>query len=102
MSFEHPTPSGVVQLTKAARSWAVRFADKQRGRWRSPDAAAHAVASHQTGIPEWDERRELVSEDIIDWRPVGRVTLALTRQTQSSALIAPPPPSRPRPRCAAN
>ena len=53
MSFEHPTPSGVVQLTKAARSWAVRFADKQRGRWRSPDAAAHAVASHQTGIPEW-------------------------------------------------
>jgi hypothetical protein len=66
MSFEHPTPSGVVQLTKAARSWAVRFADKQRGRWRSPDAAAHAVASHQTGIPEWDERRESVSEDIIE------------------------------------
>ena len=70
MSFEHPTPSGVVQLTKGARSWAVRFADKQRGRWRSPDAAAHAVASHQTGIPEGDERRELVSEDIIDWRPL--------------------------------
>jgi hypothetical protein len=31
MSFEHPTPCGVVQLTKAAKSWTVRFADKQRG-----------------------------------------------------------------------
>jgi hypothetical protein len=44
---------------------------KKRGRWRSPDAAAHAVASHQTGIPEWDERDErpeLASHDIIDWR----------------------------------
>jgi len=31
MSFEHPTPRGVVQLTKAAKSWTVHFADKQRG-----------------------------------------------------------------------
>src|SRR5271166_919768 len=70
MSFEHPTPAGVVRLTKAGSSWAVRFVGKKRGRWHSPDAAAHAVANHQTGLPEWDEGRELVSQDIIDWRPL--------------------------------
>jgi hypothetical protein len=54
VAFEHPTSAGVVRLTKAGRHWVVRFVGKARGRWRSPDAAAHAVASHQTGIPEWD------------------------------------------------
>ena len=71
MAFEHPTSAGVVRLTTRARKWELRFAGKRRGRWQSPDEAADAVAQHRTGLPEWDDRSELVSEDIIDWRPIG-------------------------------
>jgi hypothetical protein len=71
MAFEYPTPAGVVWLTKAGDAWTVRFTGKGHGRWRSPDAAAKAVASHQTGLPQWDRQQELVSQDIIDWRPLG-------------------------------
>ena len=49
----------------------VRYVGKTRGRFRSADAAAKAVAQHQTGLPEWDKEYESVSEDIIDWRPLG-------------------------------
>jgi hypothetical protein len=28
------------------------------GRWHSPDGAANAVATHKTGLPQWDEQRE--------------------------------------------
>lgn len=71
MAFEYPTPAGVVWLAKAGDAWTVRFTGKRHGRWRSPDAAAKAVASHQTGLPQWDRQQELVSQDIIDWRPLG-------------------------------
>jgi hypothetical protein len=30
-----------------------------------------AVAHHQTGLSQWDKRREPVSEDLIDRRPLG-------------------------------
>jgi hypothetical protein len=42
MSYEHPTSSGLVRLTKVGSGWVVRFVGKKRGRWRSPDAAAYA------------------------------------------------------------
>jgi hypothetical protein len=71
MAFEYRTSAGVVGLTKAGDGWTVRFLGKQRGRWRSPDDAAQAVARHQTGLPQWDARREPASQDIIDWRPLG-------------------------------
>jgi hypothetical protein len=71
MAFEYPTPVGVVWLSKARGAWTVRFTGKGHGRWRSPDAAAKAVARHQTGLPQWDGQREPVSQDIIDWRPLG-------------------------------
>ena len=70
MAFEYSTSAGVVRLTKVRTRWMVRFVGKGRGSWRSPDAAAHAVATHQTGLPEWDQRRELAPGDIIDWRPL--------------------------------
>ena len=71
MAFEHPTSAGLVRLTKVGRVWTFNFVGKKCGRWRSPDDAAKAVASHRTGLPQWDERREPVSEDIMDWRPLG-------------------------------
>jgi hypothetical protein len=71
MAFEHPTSAGVVRLTKTGARWTLRFSGKRRGRWQSPDEAADAVARHQTGLSEWDDGREQVSQDIIDWRPIG-------------------------------
>jgi hypothetical protein len=70
MGFEFPTSAGTVRLDKAGRGWAVRYVGKKRGLWRSPDDAAIAVARHKTGLPQWDECREPVSQDIIDWRPL--------------------------------
>jgi hypothetical protein len=70
MAFEHPTSAGTVRLAKTGQGWGVQFVGKKRGRWRSPDDAATAVAHHKTGLPQWDECRESVSQDIIDWRPL--------------------------------
>ena len=70
MAFEYSTSAGTVRLVKAGRGWAVQYIGKKQGRWRSPDDAAKAVARHQTGLPQWDDRREPVSQDIIDWRPI--------------------------------
>ena len=71
MAFEHPTSAGVVRLTKVGRAWTFSFIGMMRGRWCSADDAAKAVARHRTGLAQWDERREPVSEDLIDWRPLG-------------------------------
>jgi hypothetical protein len=71
MAFEYPTSAGTVRLAKAGRGWAVQYVGRKRGGWRSPDDAANAVALHKTGLPQWDECREPVSQDIIDWRPLG-------------------------------
>ena len=71
VAFEHPTSAGPILLTKTGARWTVRYVGKAHGRWRSPDAAAKAAAQHHTGLPEWDEEHQPVSEDIIDWRPLG-------------------------------
>jgi hypothetical protein len=71
MAFEHPTSVGVVELTESGRGWTLQYAGRTHGRWNSPDAAAEAVARHETGLPEWDNHWEPVSPDIIDWRPLG-------------------------------
>ena len=71
MAFEYPTSAGTVRLTKAGQAWAVQFVGKKRGRWRSSDDAANAVGRHKIGLPQWDDSREPVSQDIIDWRPLG-------------------------------
>jgi len=71
VAFEYPTLAGPILLTRTGASWMVRYVGKAHGRWRSPDAAAKAAAQHHTGLPEWDEEHQPVSEDIIDWRPLG-------------------------------
>jgi hypothetical protein len=71
MAFEHPTSAGLARLTKVGRGWTFSFNGKKRGHWSSPDDAAQAVARHQTGLSQWDKRREPVSQDLIDWRPLG-------------------------------
>jgi hypothetical protein len=71
VAFEYPTPAGPVALVRTSGVWKVRFAGKIRGRWRSPDEAAAAVARHKTSIPRWDRKRLPVSEDLLDWRPLG-------------------------------
>jgi hypothetical protein len=58
-------------VSQTCVGWTFSFIGKKRGRWRSPDDAALAVARHQTRLSQWDECREPVSEDLIDWRPVG-------------------------------
>jgi hypothetical protein len=67
MAFEHPASAGLARLTKVGRVWTFSFVGKKGGRWRSPDAAALAVARHQTGLSQWDKCREPVSQD---WRPL--------------------------------
>jgi hypothetical protein len=71
MAFEYPTSAGSARLTKVGRDWTFSFVGKKAGRWRSPDDAAQAVALHRTVLSQWDKRREPVSQDLIDWRPVG-------------------------------
>ncbi len=71
MAFEYPTSAGVLRLTKEGRAWTLRYHDKRRGRWGSPDVAADAIARHAIGLPEWDDCSDEVSPDIIDWRPLG-------------------------------
>ena len=79
MVFEFPTSAGTVRLAKTGRGWAVEFVGKKRGRWRSPDDDARAVASYKTGVPQRDDSHEPVSQDIIDWRPLGELYLASFR-----------------------
>jgi hypothetical protein len=71
MAFEYPTSAGMARLTKVGCVWTFSFVGTKGGRWRSPDDAALAVARHRTGLPQWDKRREPVSQDLIDWRPLG-------------------------------
>ena len=71
MAYEYPTSAGPVRLTRVGTGWTVRYVGKAHGRWSSPEAAARAVAQHQTGLFEWDEEHLPVSEDIVDWRPLG-------------------------------
>ena len=71
MAFEHPTPTGAVWLIRAGKRWKLHYAERQRTGWRSPDAAALAAARHRTGLAEWDQNCEPVSDDLLDWRPLG-------------------------------
>jgi hypothetical protein len=71
MAYEYPTPAGVLRLLRVQRHWAVQFKGRRSGDWRSPDAAAVAVARHRSGLVEWDRQRSDVSGDLLDWRPLG-------------------------------
>lgn len=54
-----------------AGDWVIQFNGHLHGQWRSPDAAAIAVAQHQSGLPEWDREQSDASNDLLDWRPLG-------------------------------
>jgi len=71
MAYEYPTDRSLLRLTKRRRHWAVQFNGRQSGRWPSPDAAARAVARHESGLMEWDQGRYDAPDDILKWRPVG-------------------------------
>jgi len=71
MAYEYPTAAGVLRLLRIQRRWALQFHGRQLGQWRSPDAAAIAAARHQSGLSEWDRGRSDVSDDLLDWRPLG-------------------------------
>ncbi len=71
MSYEYPTRVAVVRLNKVRRLWTVGFNGRQSGRWHSPDAAAAAVAGHESGLPEWDQSGLAAPADLLDWRPLG-------------------------------
>jgi hypothetical protein len=71
MAFEYPTPAGVVRLFGTSGGWFLQYRGRRRGEWHTPDAAAIAVARHQTGLPSWDREQVAVPDDLLDWRPLG-------------------------------
>jgi hypothetical protein len=71
MSYEHPTEAGIARLLPMKNGWAVQYNGRRRGQWTSPDAAARAMARHKTGLADWDRRSAIVSDDLLDWRPLG-------------------------------
>jgi len=71
MAYEYPTMAGVVLLLRVQRNWAIQFNGHLHGQWRSPDAAATAVAQHRSGLPEWDREQSDASDNLLDWRPLG-------------------------------
>jgi hypothetical protein len=71
MAYEYPTGTSVLRLTRKRRYWAVQFNGRQIGRWQSPQAAAVAVARHESGLSEWDRGRFFVPDDLLKWRPLG-------------------------------
>jgi len=71
MAYEYPSPAGVVQLIRTRGHWLLHFDGQRSGRWPSPDLAARAVSTHQSGLSAWDHRRLEAPEDLLDWRPLG-------------------------------
>jgi hypothetical protein len=71
MAYEYPTMQGVLRLRRIRMGWAAEFKGREFGAWRSPDAAAIALARHRSGLAEWDRERSDVSDDLLDWRPLG-------------------------------
>jgi hypothetical protein len=71
MAYEFKTDAGMLRLLRQERQWVVHFNGAQGGAWRSPDAAAQALARHRSGLTAWDTARADVSGDVIDWRPLG-------------------------------
>ena len=71
MAYEYPSAAGTVLLIQDRGHWLLHFAGRHSGGWPSPDAAAIAVARHQSGLAAWDRRRIEAPEDLLDWRPLG-------------------------------
>ena len=71
MAYEYPSTAGAVRLIQVRGKWLLHFAGRRSGRWPSPDAAARAVARHQSGLAAWDRQRLEAPEDLLDWRPLG-------------------------------
>lgn len=71
MAYEYPTAAGTLRLLRLQRRWTIQFHGRQGRHWHSPDAAVIAVAEHRSGLSELDQRRLDVSQDLLDWRPLG-------------------------------
>jgi hypothetical protein len=71
MAYEYPTACGVLRLQRLGRRWAVQFEGSRRVAWPTAEAAAKAVARGETGLPAWDAAWQDVSDDLLDWRPIG-------------------------------
>jgi hypothetical protein len=68
LSYEYPTRAGLLRLLKIGQRWTVEFNEVLCGHWFSPDDAAFAAASHETGIPDWDRTRLAVPDNLRRWR----------------------------------
>ena len=71
MAYEYPTGRDVLRLERMGHRWAVAFKGRHRAAWISADAAAKAAARRETGLPTWDRSWQDVSDDLLDWRPLG-------------------------------
>jgi hypothetical protein len=71
MAFEYPTGSSCLRLARRNRRWAVQFNGRRNGQWHSAEAAATAVARHETGLAEWDRALFDAPDDLLKWRPLG-------------------------------
>jgi hypothetical protein len=71
MPFEYSTDGGVLRLLRMGCRWTIEFNGSRHGEWISPDDAVTAIASHATGLPDWDRARLLASDDLLRWRPIG-------------------------------
>ena len=71
MAFEYPTSVGLARLTKNRPVWTFSFVGKKRGRWRSPDEAAQAVARHKTELPNGINAGNRCAGPNRAWRPLG-------------------------------
>jgi hypothetical protein len=71
MAYEHPSAVGTISVMQIRKRWQLHFAGRCHGRWPSPDAAMKAAARHESGLSDWDRTRAEVSDDLLDWRPLG-------------------------------
>jgi hypothetical protein len=71
LTYELPTSSGVLRLLRKQHRWVVTFDGGESPPWRSAEAAALAAARHRSGLVAWDETGTEVSDDLLDWRPLG-------------------------------
>jgi len=71
MADENPASFGVVMRLKTGCGWVIQFHSKQLGQWPAPDAAAVASRRQQRRLPDWDQARLAVPDDLFRRQPLG-------------------------------
>jgi hypothetical protein len=71
MPFEYPTQRGVLRLVRTRSGWVLEFNGCRSDDWASADDAAQAAFGHRSGLVCWGGSCLDVSNELLDWRPVG-------------------------------